>query len=369
MRIGIDGRLINETGVGRYIRNLLSELALSDSSHTFVLFLLPEAYKKFRLPNAHWEKRVANVHWHTVKEQVVMPVIFTNAHLDLVHVPYFNVPLFYTKPYVVTIHDLTPLHHQTGKATTLPYVLYFLKWLGYYLTLRIGLSRAKRIIAVSKTVQNDIQESLGISKDKITVTYEGVDKILQPKVVSYKNKSVLKLKEPYLLYVGNAYPHKNLEFLLQAFSQFKESKDGKDFHLVFVGSDTLFYKRLQEVVNTLSSKEAIQFTGEISDEELVHAYTYAHALVFPSIAEGFGLPALEAIRFGCPVLCSDIPIFHEILQDNVVYFDPNSIKSLVSTLQQVSRKRDVPDIHVLDQYSWKKMARETITIYERSTRI
>ncbi len=361
MRIGIDARLINETGVGRYIRNLLAELALLDTPHTFVVFLLPDAYDTFHLPAGRWEKRIANVHWHTLKEQLVMPKLFNKAQVDLVHIPYFNVPLFIPKPYIVTIHDLTVLHYQTGKATTLPYILYVLKWIGYYLVLRIGLARAKHIIAVSKTVRDDLQQSLGVPKDKITVTYEGVDKSIK-----YENTK-LKIHQPYLLYVGNAYPHKNVEMLIRAFDTFKKIPEGKDFHLVLIGSDTMFYKRLHRLVETLPSKVAIQFMGTISDEDLVHAYTYAHALVFPSLSEGFGLPALEALSLGCPVICSDIPIFHEILGSSATYFNPKSVDSLVSVLRSVSKKMEMPDVNVLKRYSWNKMAAQTLAIYERST--
>jgi len=361
MRIGIDARLIKETGVGRYIRNLIDEISKMDSSHTFVVFLTKDSYEQFQLPNHHWEKRIANVHWHTFQEQLVMPMLFNKAHLDLVHIPYFNVPVFSSVPAVVTIHDLTVLHFQTGKATTLPYIVYFLKWIGYYVVLRIGLARSKQIIAVSKTVRDDLQQSLGIPKNKITVTYEGVDQKLQS-IVS-KSPS-FKIRQPYIMYVGNAYPHKNVEVLIHAFDAFKKTPQGKDFHLVLIGSDTMFYKRLHALVETLPSKDAIQFTGLISDELLTHAYMHAHALVFPSLSEGFGLPALEALSLGCPVICSDIPIFHEILRNSATYFDPKSVDSLVSVLRNMSNKREIPDINVLKQYSWKKMAAQTLAIYE-----
>jgi len=364
MRIGIDARLINETGIGRYIRNLIAEFARIDSPHTFVLFLGKKEYGSYVLPNATWEKRLADVHWHTVSEQLIMPGLFSRAKLDLVHIPYFNVPIFSTIPSVVTIHDLTVLHHATGKATTLPYFLYFLKWIGYQLVLRVGLSHAKHIIAVSKTVKEDVMKSLGIPGGKITVTYEGVDKQLQPLRTANSDRDLkIKLREPYLLYVGNAYPHKNVYTLVRAFELFKRSKQGKNYSLVLVGSDTFFYKRLYTWIQTLSCKEDVIFTGAISDESLVHAYTYAKALVFPSLSEGFGLPALEALRFGCPVVCSDIPIFHEILDGHATYFDPKSPDSLANVLQNVSFKTQASANDFLAHYSWTKMAKETLRVY------
>ena len=118
MKIGIDARLVNETGVGRYVRNLIAELGKIDDKNSYVVFLRKSAFDSFALPNARWTKRLADIPWHSVTEQLFMPAIFNSEHLDLLHVPYFNVPLFYFGKFIVTIHDLTILHFDTGKATT-----------------------------------------------------------------------------------------------------------------------------------------------------------------------------------------------------------------------------------------------------------
>jgi hypothetical protein len=173
MRIGIDARLLNETGVGRYIRNLLRELAIIDQKNEYVVFLRKNAYATFELPNARWSKRLADVPWHSVREQLFMPVIFYREKLGLLHVPYFNVPILYFGKFIVTIHDLTILHFDTGRATTLPFVFYKLRRIGYYVALLKALFQSEKVIAVSNTTKKEILDHFHVPNDHIEVIYEG----------------------------------------------------------------------------------------------------------------------------------------------------------------------------------------------------
>lgn len=173
MKIGIDARLINETGVGRYIRNLIEELGTIDTKNSYVVFLRRSAFDAFRPPNARWEKRLADVQWHSMTEQIFLPAIFNRERLDLLHVPYFNVPLFYFGKFVVTIHDLTILHFDTGKATTLPYLFYKIRRLGYYISLLKAILWSEKVIAVSKTTKKEILDHFDVLPEHISVIYEG----------------------------------------------------------------------------------------------------------------------------------------------------------------------------------------------------
>ena len=173
MKIGIDARLIDETGVGRYIRNLIGELGQIDTENSYVVFLRKKAFDAFIPPNARWEKRLADVPWHSMTEQFCMPVIVYREHLDLFHVPYFNIPLFYFGEFIVTIHDLTILHFDTGKATTLPYVFYQIRRLGYYISLLKAIHWSEKIIAVSKSTKREILDHFDVLPDRIHVIYEG----------------------------------------------------------------------------------------------------------------------------------------------------------------------------------------------------
>jgi glycosyltransferase involved in cell wall biosynthesis len=154
------------------------------------------------------------------------------------------------------------------------------------------------------------------------------------------------MKDKYFLYVGNAYPHKNVELLLHAASK-------AVVRVVFVGKDDFFYKRLGIKPKT------------VTDPELCQLYKNAQALVFPSLMEGFGLPALEALRVGCPVIASDIPVFHEILGTAATYFDPCDMHSLVEKLKNPPEKpKNIAKL--LAKFSWQKMAKETLSVYEHS---
>lgn len=173
MKIGIDARLLNETGVGRYIRNLILELSKIDTKNSYIVFLRKNAYSDFQLPNNRWEKRLADIPWHSVAEQLFMPAIFNREKLDLLHVPYFNVPLLYFGKFVVTIHDLTILHFDTGKASTRFYLVYKIKRFFYYISLLKAICWSEKIIAVSEATKKEICDHFDILPEHISVIYEG----------------------------------------------------------------------------------------------------------------------------------------------------------------------------------------------------
>lgn len=368
MNIGIDARLIQETGVGRYIRNLVAELRHKDDHNSYVIFLPKKAYDSFLLPNSRWKKVCADVHWHTLAEQFVMPRLFRAEKLDLVHIPYHNPPIGYNGAMILTIHDLTILHFSTGKATTLPLPLYALKRLGYWLELWIGLRKAAKIIAVSETTKREIMDHFHIPERRIAVTYEGVDEHLKP--VSQNEKPLI--SKPYALYVGNAYPHKNTETLIHAFSRMRSSSDAGRAMLVLVGGDDYFYRRLKTQAHDMKLDDSIMFFGSADDRQLANLYTYAGVFVFPSRMEGFGLPALEALSFGCPVIASDIPIFHEILGEHATYTDSNDPEKLCAAIRPFLKKMITEprkSISVSGRFSWDTMAKETLSLYENSIRL
>lgn len=165
------------------------------------------------------------------------------------------------------------------------------------------------------------------------------------------------MKDKYFLYVGNAYPHKNLEVLLESFKDIHGAK------LVLVGKDDYFYKRLKQTDLVRSLKGRVVFKTSVSDGDLNTLYKGAQAFVFPSLMEGFGLPALEALANGCPVIVSDIPVFHEILGSSAAYFDPRDVSGLTKILSAVIQKRPHVNTEIVNNYSWKKMAEETLRVY------
>lgn len=343
MRIGIDTRLENETGIGRYIRNLLFNLNKLDSSNEYIP-IKPD------------------IKWHTIKEQLVMPLLLGNK-FDLVHFPYFNVPIFYSGKYIMTIHDLIINTYSTGRASTLHPLLYWLKRLAYLFVLMISITRAKKIIVPSFSVKNELIKNYQLEPEKIAVIYEGVDDKLTNAMggSNVLNRYQLKHSE-YLLYVGNAYPHKNLEILLRTFDKIKEG----NLKLVLVGKYDYFYNQL--IAENMNRN--IIYTGYLSDEDLACLYSNALCLIQPSLMEGFSLPTIEAMARGCPVICSDIPVHREICLDATLYFESDNMQDLYEKIMKLIADKDKRCSLVqlgrerVKKFSWNTTALQTLEAYE-----
>lgn len=363
MKIGIDVRFWRETGVGRYTRNLVSELAKLDKENEYFLFFSPidlgEIEKKVKAKN--FTLIPTDIPWHTFKEQAGFPSILNKHNLDLVHFPYFSLPVLYRGKYVVTIHDLILHHFSTGRASTLPAPVYHLKRLAYKFVMRRGAEKAEKIISVSSSTKNEIIEHLKIPEKKIAVIYEGIDEAL-------KSKSHT-LKEKYFLYVGNTYPHKNLEILLFAFSSLSETNT----KLYIVGRSDFFQRRLKRKALEYNNPNII-FIEDVSDERLSELYQNALALVSPSLMEGFGLPLVEAMRNRCLVLASDIPAHREVCRIAAIYFDPKNRMDLSQKMQDIAKGSLNAEIFIKKgkerskDFSWKKMAKETLEVYKAAVK-
>lgn len=365
MKIGIDARLWSETGVGRYIRALVNHLGQLDSAHEFVLFLRKKEIDKVVVPNKRWVKQEADVAWHTLAEQLQMPGIYKQADVDLVHIPYFSVPVLMPVPFVVTIHDLTISHFATGKATTHPKLIYELKRLAYRFVVWKAVHGAKRVITVSESTKKALINEYRLSPGKIAVTYEAGGLEAGTKEVKITAPS------QYILYVGNAHPHKNLDKLLDAYTLFH--KKNAEIKLVFIGPDDYFYQQLKNYSE--EQLQGVKFVHGVNRNELYTWYRKALCLVFPSLSEGFGIPGLEAMMLGVPVVCSNIAVFHEIYGEAAEYFDQNSTENMAEIMLRLvgdEKKRknlSTKSLKKASEYSWAKMAQETLEIYEDCHRV
>jgi glycosyltransferase involved in cell wall biosynthesis len=296
-----------------------------------------------------------------VKEQIVLPRIIEKEQLDLMHFPYFAVPLGYRKPYVVTIHDLILHHFSTGEATTLPKILYKSKLVGYKYIIKQAAKNAKKVITVSSATKNEILDHLSVPSDKIAVTYEGVD-LPVGRIKSHNKYGA------YFLHVGNVYPHKNTTMLVKAFLQ---AFPNNDVSLLFVGRKDFFMDRLQKSVKKEKAGDRIVFLHDVDDEELAVLYNHARAVVVPSLMEGFGLPAVEAMAAGCLVIASDIPSLREVTGGYALFCNSKGSEDLAKKMQAVYEAKAGEYENVIkkgkdfvQRYSWRKMTEETLTIYE-----
>jgi glycosyltransferase involved in cell wall biosynthesis len=370
-RIGIDARFYGPVGkgLGRYTQEVVDAVTRLDQENEYVVFLGKENFNEFESSDPRVKKVLANVRWYTVAEQIIMPILIKKEKIDLMHFPHFNVPLLTPCRFVVTIHDLILTKHPTERATTLGPSTYKLKNWGYRTVINHAVKAAKTIIAVSSYTKADIVAQFKVIPDKVKVIYEGVAERLQADARADDKKVIFRynIHKPYLLYVGNAYPHKNLEGLIEIFAKIKEKH--KDLQLVLVGKRDYFYDRLIKQAQNNRYKEDILFPGFVPDFDLVSLYKEAEAYVFPSFFEGFGLPALEAMQHGSPVISSQATCLPEVLGEAAIYFNPEDKTNFVLALDQVLNNKELRQKLIMagrnqvKLYSWQRCARETIAVY------
>ena len=353
MKIAIDCRLWNQGGVGRYIRNLVYYLQKLDQQNQYTLFFYKQAMIKAR---ANFQVRITRAKWHTMAEQWQFCQELNQGQFDLVHFPYFSHPVFYQRPFVITVHDLTIKHFATGKATTQLWPVYWLKRAGYSLALKHAITQSRRILVPSRFVKDDVLKYFAVSENKLSVTYEG----LGIEFEKIKAKPLALGFDRFLLYVGNFYPHKNVLFMLRALFKLKTC----GLALVMVGPQDYFSRKMQREVQRLGLTETVKFCFETSESELVWLYRQAQALVLPSLFEGFGLPIVEAANYQCPLLLSDIAVFREIAPPAALFFDPRNLADLEQKLLSIKKRINIQTpASYFKQFSFAGLARQTLAVY------
>lgn len=303
---------------------------------------------------------------------------------DIVHYPWFDLfyrtlPLIKKFPTIVTVHDVMPLLYPKQ------YPIGLKGRLNFELQ-KIALKSCKYIITVSETSKKDIVKFLGINEEKITVIYEAASdkfKILADfELLKVKRK--FSLPEDFLLYVGDANFNKNTPFLIEGFKKLKMLEEFKNLKLVLVGNvflkkpDNINHPELKNLKKTLSliteyklEKEIIM-PGQLETDELVAFYNLALLYIQPSLYEGFGLPILEAMSCGTPVISSDTPALKEIGGEAAVYFNPKDLNSFVDCLNNVLQNKSIQDklsklgLISTKRFTWEKTAYETIKVYKKA---
>ena len=353
MKIGVDCRLsgIAHAGIGRYIENLIKRLPIIAPDIEWVYFY---RNKNQIIPNINVESKIVPIRHYTFQEQLQLISVFNQEKLDLLHVPHFNVPVMYQGKLVVTIHDLLWHEHKGPQATTLKSWKYWGKYTGYRLVASKAIKKADKIIVPTATIKNTLNDYYPGTNKKVVITHEGVDDNL----LKFKNLKV-KRKKNSLIYVGSLYPHKNVKLVIQALENLP------DWDLIIVGSRNVFQDQIKEEIKKVGVEKQVKFTGYLSDEKLAKEIKSSTALVQPSLSEGFGLTGVEAMALGTPVLASNIPVFKEIYQDAVIYFNPQFKKSFIKAVEKLSNnKTSIKKMEaVTNLCCWEEMTKETIKVY------
>jgi glycosyltransferase involved in cell wall biosynthesis len=354
VRIGIDARN-DGTGVGRYTFSLLRELAKLDRENEYVLFLSRDRFASYAAPGPNFRTVEAAIPWFTLREQLELPRLVRRERLDLVHYPHVTVPLLSSTPFVVTIHDLNYLDTSAiSRRAALR--------AGYRVELA-KVRRARRLIAVSEHTRDTVVRELGVDPARVAVTYEAADApAVDPDPTTPGRYD---LDAPYFLYVGSAYPYKNLARLIDAFARLDA-----EYRLVLAGDHEDFGAALREQAAGLG--ERIVFPGRVSEAELAALYAGALAYAFVSVSEGFGLPGLEAMQAGVPVVAADAGSLPEVYGDAARYCDPLDVESIAAALAEVAtdeklRRRLVArGRQRAGKFSWASTAEQTLAVYREA---
>lgn len=371
MKIGIDARFwgLEHAGLGRYVMELVKELAKADRKNQYTLFLRKPYDKEIKLPG-NFKLEKANILHYSLEEQWLLAEIFSRANLDLLHVPHFNVPLLYRKPFIVTIHDLL-WHEVKGlTVTTQNPFMYLIKYVGYRAVVGRALKSAEHILVPSNIIRDKLVNEHKVNRNKVDVTYEAPSKIFRP---TKKKPSILKkykVAEPFIIYTGSAYPHKNIPAAAAAVKQV--NKRGRPLHLVVASARSVFLDRLRPKLKKQESEKFVRLVGFVPDYDLVYLFAQAKALIQPSLSEGFGLTGLEAMAAGLPVLASELDVFKEIYEDAALYINPESPEDIADKIERIIadtklRKQLIKKGKLkAKQFTWKRLARQTLKVYKKA---
>ena len=363
--------------MGRYVQSLVENLEKIDRKNQYFIFLREKGFNSYQPKNKSFYKVLADVPWYSAKEQIAMPSIFASSNLDLLHIPHFNVPFLYSKKMVVTIHDLTMLKFGGRETSTLPAPIFLAKRAGLRFILQDAVQRAAAVITPSQFVKNDVGKTFGIPAKKIFVTYEAGNLFGKGRVDREREiENVLgkyRITKPYFLYVGAFYPHKNVDRLVEAVKILNE-KLKKPAQLVLTGGKDAFLERVVRHALAGGALRYISLTDHVTDADLIDLYLEAEAYVQPSLSEGFGLQTVEAMGLGVPVIQSNASCLPEIAKEAALYFDPNNPQDMAEkmakllTSGKLKAKLIQAGLKRSKEFSWERMAKETLKVYESARR-
>lgn len=374
MRIGIDARLYGpeHTGLGRYITNLVNNVIAIDKENHYVIFVNSSHKNDFQVTE-NLKVICTNIPIYSFSEQLFLPFIFYKQKLDLLHSPHFNAPFLYPGKLVITIHDLIK-HQSKGKETTTRSpLIYQIIRLAYHFLSFLIVRKAAKVIVPTHYVKDEVQRVLAIDPKKIIVTYESAESGIKKVNLDNKEKKLVLNKygliQPFLIYTGNVYPHKNIETLIEAVVDHNKDKE-VDLILAIVCARSVFQDRLRKKIDDLNASQQVKILGFVNDLDLSRLYSLALSLVHPSKMEGFGLTGLEAMSVGLPVISSNASCLPEVYGKACLYFNPDSKIDLIEKIELLIKDRALRERlsqagpQQAKKYSWKKMAKQTISIYQ-----
>jgi glycosyltransferase involved in cell wall biosynthesis len=356
-RIVIDGRELR-TSSGRYVERLLYYLQKLDTENHYSVLLKPADMAGWQPSNPNFEAVACPYKEFTFGEQLGLRRQIKQLKADLVHFPFAQQPVWYRGRTVTTIQDLTTLRFDNPAKNRL---VFRLKQQVYKYVIKRAVRKASQVITPSQFVKDDLVKFSGIKPEKVTVTPEAAE------VISENPEPVAGLENKrFIMYIGRPTPHKNLERLVEAFGRLRAQHP--DLLLVLAGKKDANYQRIESTVQK-ANKQGIVFTGFVSEGQLRWLYEHCAAYVFPSLSEGFGLPGLEAMVHGAPVVSSNATSLPEVYGDAARYFDPLDVQAMADAIDEILTDKNLRQKLLQNgrtqaaKYSWQTMAEQTLAIY------
>jgi glycosyltransferase involved in cell wall biosynthesis len=386
LEIALDTRRVADFGIGTYIRNLVRALGRVDSANQYTLITTERPPPEFVDLPSNFRTAIYAGKNQTGLAQLGYGLFLKKLGADVYHIPLNAVPLMMPKPYLVTIHDMSTLlfASQTGYRNRLRH---------FYL--RRGLLRADRVVAVSMATCRDVETLLGIPASRIRVIYNAPDPIFHAPIFPAASVSPLaavdgeefgyppeiqrvldryRIHYPFLLYVGRTNPQKNIPRLVEAFAVLRgEIQDHpvyRDLRLLIIGDEISRYPALRHAVIQSRVEDTVRFLGFVPIETLRSFYQAASAFVFPSLYEGFGLPPLEAMACGTPVVCSHVSSLPEVVGEAAEIVNPENVFDIARGMREVLLNPDRRSTMVkrgfeqTRRFSWERTAQQVLEAYE-----
>ena len=370
MRVAIDIRRAGDYGFGTYIRNIVNQLARLDQSTRYLLIGRPQHLEQFEpLPEnfelLEYPHDPGSFHTH-----LHLHWLLRDRRVDILHMPWFYAPALVSTRLVLTIHDLSDvLARESG---TTPVVQ-----AGRLFFARRAVRRANHIFAVSHSSKRDVARTFGVPESKISVVYNAVDERFLNEPLPADADRILErhaVTGPYVLYAGAIKPQKNLPRLIEAFAVAKGELAGQpefaDLKLLVIGEAPARHAELRSAVVRARVREDVRFLGFVPEPVLRVFYARALAFLFPSLYEGFGLPPLEAMAHGAPVLTSNVSSLPEVFRDAALLVNPDNVFDIARGIRQILTDKNLRETLIRGGYararslSWQQAAEQVRGVYE-----
>jgi len=364
MRIAIDARKLHDYGIGTYVRNLASQLARQDRDDTYVLICRRADEPWVRGLGPRFEPLIEGAGNYSVLEQVAIPFDLRRAKVDLFHAPHYVVSPLTACPTVVTIHDCIHLRfpQYLPNRTAAVYARFFMA---------TAARRARRILTVSQASKEDILHFLKVPASKVEVIHNALDERLaapptEDEIARVRDRFLV--NAPFILYAGNIKPHKNVDRLIEAFAIVR-SRGGENIKLLIIGDEISKYPNLRRLVHRFQLHKHVRFLGFVPDATLAALYRLATVFVFPSLYEGFGLPPLEAMASGAPVITSNVSSLPEVVGDAALLIDPMNATAIADAIVRVVSDAELRaeltrrGFERVKTFSWARSVQRTREVY------